>query len=347
MKINCLGGGPGSMYFAILMKKSFPEAEITIYEQNRNDDTFGFGVVFSDKTMENFRVADEPTYRSIMGAFEHWDDIDIHIKGQVLKSTGHGFAGMSRVGMLMLMQDRCKELGIDMHFQERIEDPETLRDCDLLFAADGVNSITREKYKDKFQPDIDFRPNRFVWLGTDFNFPAFTFHFIENEHGLWRTHCYRYQENMSTLIIECTEETLAKTGLGITDEDATADYVAKLLKDYIPGGKVIKNRSHWRSFPNIQCGNWNFDNVVSPATRCTRPTSRSAPAPSWRWKMRSRSTRRSPKPARSKRGCRNTCRTTSHRWKACSAPPSSRSAGSRKRSATTTGWSRSSSALPC
>ncbi|MBL8665586.1 MAG: bifunctional salicylyl-CoA 5-hydroxylase/oxidoreductase [Candidatus Odyssella sp.] len=261
MKINCLGGGPGSMYFATLMKKSYPGAEINIYEQNKNDDTFGFGVVFSDKTMEGFRAADEPTYHAITGAFEHWDDIDIYAKGKVLKSTGHGFAGMSRVKMLILMQKRCQELGIKMHFQTRME-PDALRDCDLLFAADGVNSVTRERYKDKFLPNIDFRPNRFVWLGTDFNFPAFTFHFIENEHGLWRTHCYRYEEGMSTLIIECTDETFLKTGLGVTDEAATAKYIAKLLEKYIPGGKVITNRSHWRNFPNITCGNWQFDNVV-------------------------------------------------------------------------------------
>ena len=262
MKINCIGAGPASLYFAILMKKSYPRAEITVAEQNRFDDTFGFGVVFSDKTMENFRAADEPTYRAITGAFEHWDDIDIHVKGQVLKSTGHGFAGMSRVKMLILMQQRCQELGIKMHFQHRIDDPETLRDCDLLYAADGVNSATRERYKDRFKPNIDFRPNRFVWLGTDYNFPAFTFHFVENEHGLWRTHCYRYEEGMATLILECTDATFAKTGLGVSDEAATARYTAKLLEKYIPGARIVTNRSHWRNFPNITCGDWCFDNVV-------------------------------------------------------------------------------------
>ena len=262
MKINCLGGGPGSMYFAILMKKSYPDADITIYEQNKFDDTFGFGVVFSDQTMEGFRDADEPTYKAITDSFEHWDDIDIHVKGQVLKSTGHGFAGMSRVKMLILMQKRCRELGINMHFEHRIDDPETLRDCDLLYAADGVNSIARDHWKDKFKPNLDFRPNRFVWLGSDYNFPAFTFHFIESDHGLWRTHCYRYVEGMSTLIIECTDETFENTGLGVTDEDATVAYVANLMRPYIGDAKVIKNRSHWRQFPNITVENWTFDNVV-------------------------------------------------------------------------------------
>ena len=262
MKINCLGGGPGSLYFAILMKKSFPDAQIAIHEQNRHDDTFGFGVVFSDRTMEGFREADAPTHEAIMRSFEHWDDIDIHIKGQVLKSTGHGFAGMSRVKMLLLMQDRCRELGIEMRFEERIDDPETLRDCDLLYAADGVNSVARERWADRFGPKLDFPPNRFVWLGSNFNFPAFTFHFIESDHGLWRTHCYRYVQDMSTLIIECSDETFANTGLDATDEDATVAYVADLMRPYIGDAKIVKNRSHWRQFPNISCDNWSFDNVV-------------------------------------------------------------------------------------
>ncbi len=262
MKINCLGGGPGSMYFAILMKKSCPDARVTIYEQNRHDDTFGFGVVFSDKTMEGFREADEPTSRAIEQCFEHWDDIDIHAKGHVLKSTGHGFAGMSRVKMLNLMQERCRELGIRMKFEQRIRRPESLLDCDLLYAADGVNSVARDAWSDKFRPKVDFRPNRFVWLGSDFNFPAFTFHFIENEHGLWRTHCYRYAQDMSTVIIECTDETFRNTGLEVTDEDATAAYVADFMRPHIGDAGIIKNRSHWRQFPNITCENWTFDNVV-------------------------------------------------------------------------------------
>jgi anthraniloyl-CoA monooxygenase len=262
MKINCLGGGPASLYFAILMKKSYPHAKITIVEQNRFDDTFGFGVVFSDKTMENFRAADEETYQRITGSFAHWDDIDIHFKGQVLKSTGHGFAGMGRKEMLLILQDRAKELGVDLRFQQRVEDPEELRDADLLFAADGINSIARAKYRDVFKPIVDFRPNRFVWLGSDFAFPAFTFHFIESKHGLWRTHCYRYQEGGSTVIIECTEETFKNSGLDATDEAATHRYISDLLRPYIDGAKIITNKSHWRQFPIISCEHWVHDNVV-------------------------------------------------------------------------------------
>jgi len=262
MKINCLGGGPASLYFSILMKKSYPDAEITVVEQNRADDTFGFGVVFSDATMDNFRAADTETYERITGSFAHWDDIDIHFKGKVLTSSGHGFAGMSRKEMLLILQDRARGLGVDLRFETRVEDIDSLRDGDLLFAADGVNSIVRGAYQDAFEPDVDFRPNRFVWLGADYNFPAFTFHFVENEHGLWRTHCYRYMADRSTLILECTDETFARTGLDVTDEAATANYAKALLADYIPGAELITNRSHWRQFPNIACENWVHENIV-------------------------------------------------------------------------------------
>ncbi len=262
MKINCLGGGPASLYFSVLMKKSFPDAQITVYEQNKFDDTFGFGVVFSDATMANFYDYDPKIHDRITDSFAHWGDIDIHFKGQVLNSKGHGFAGMSRKDMLIIMQERAAELGIDVRYQTIVEDPGSLRDCDLLFAADGVNSITREKYKSAFKPDIDFRPNRFVWFGTSCPFPAFTFHFVKNEHGLFRTHCYRYMEGMSTLILETSEEAFAKTGLEITDEEASRAYAAELLKDHLGGHEIIVNRSHWRQFPNIKCANWTHENVV-------------------------------------------------------------------------------------
>lgn len=262
MIINCIGGGPASLYFAILMKKSYPDAQITVVEQNRADDTFGFGVVFSDATMGNFRDADAETYERITGRFAHWDDIEIHFKGQVLRSTGHGFAGMSRKEMLLILQARAHELGVDLRFEQRVDDLSGWRDCDLVFAADGVNSVVREAYKDHFQPNIDFRPNRFVWLGSTYNFPAFTFHFIENEHGLWRTHCYRYMKDRSTVILECTDETFARSGLEVTDEEATARYAGNLLDEFMPGAKFIANRSHWRQFPNIGCESWVHDNVV-------------------------------------------------------------------------------------
>lgn len=268
MKINCLGGGPGGLYFAILMKKMHPEAEIHVIERNKPDDTFGFGVVFSDETMGNFRDCDVETYERITDAFAHWADIDIHYKGEVLSSTGHGFAGMSRMLMLQILQGRAQELGVKISFETEFGDAENWRDADLVFAADGVNSQVRDQYKESFGPTVDFRPNQFVWLGSDFPFPAFTFHFIESDAGLWRTHCYRYMEGRSTLILECTDETFDKTGLEITDEDATKTFAADLLRPYIGDAEIITNRSHWRNFPIVTCDSWRHENVVLAGDAC-------------------------------------------------------------------------------
>jgi anthraniloyl-CoA monooxygenase len=264
MRIASIGGGPAGLYFSILAKKAFPKAEITVYERNKADDTFGFGVVFSDATMENFAQADRESHKAITDAFAHWDDIDIFFKDQKLTSTGHGFSGMSRQVMLTILQDRCAELGVNLKFQTDIKaaDLDRFADYDLVLAADGINSMIRERYAEHFQPQIDFRPNRFVWLGTDYEFPAFTFIFKENEHGLWRVHAYRYVEGYSTFILECTEETLRKSGLKVDDEDATVAYVQELFDDDIKGHKILKNRSLWRQFPIISCGKWHYKNMV-------------------------------------------------------------------------------------
>jgi anthraniloyl-CoA monooxygenase len=264
MRIASIGGGPAGLYFSILAKKAFPKAEITVFERNKPDDTFGFGVVFSDATMENFAQADRESHKAITDAFAHWDDIDIFFKDQKLTSTGHGFSGMSRQVMLTILQDRCAELGVDLRFQTDIkaQDLDRFADYDLVLAADGINSMIRERHAPHFDPQIDFRPNRFVWLGTDYEFPAFTFIFKENEHGLWRVHAYRYVAGYSTFILECTAETLQRSGLKIEDEDATVAYVQKLFDDDIKGHKILKNRSHWRQFPIISCNKWHYKNMV-------------------------------------------------------------------------------------
>jgi anthraniloyl-CoA monooxygenase len=262
MKINCLGGGPAGLYFAILMKKARPDAEIRVVERNRADDTFGFGVVFSDATLENFAAADPQTYERITASFAHWDDIAIHFKGEVLTSTGHGFSGMSRKLMLNILQERCAELGVVLDFETEIADPDAYRDADLVLAADGVNSAVRARYEDKFAPDIDWRPNYFSWLGTTRPFPAFTFYFKESDHGLWRIHAYQYMDGYSTFIPECTAETFAATGLAVDDEDGTVAYLEALFADELDGHRLIKNRSTWRNFPIVRCGRWHFDNVV-------------------------------------------------------------------------------------
>lgn len=263
MRISCIGGGPAGLYFALLMKKADPRHEIEVWERNRADDTFGFGVVFSDATIDNLEPEDAGTYREIRASLHHWDDIDIHVRGEVITSTGHGFSGLSRVRLLNILQKRCAELGVPVRYQSEVPDPEPLRrKADLVFAVDGVNSLCRDRYKDSFRPSIDWRPNRFCWLGTTFPFHAFTFWFRENDHGLWRVHAYRYDADHSTFILETTEEAWRRAGLEQATEDQTIAYAEKLFEKELQGHRLIKNRSLWRSFPIVRCARWIHENVV-------------------------------------------------------------------------------------
>ncbi|NNE43001.1 MAG: bifunctional salicylyl-CoA 5-hydroxylase/oxidoreductase, partial [Gemmatimonadetes bacterium] len=199
MRIVCVGGGPAGLYFSILMKKADPSHEVIVLERNGPHDTFGFGVVFSDATLDNLEAADPESLEAIRARFYHWDDIDIHYAGEVLSSAGHGFAGMSRLALLRILDARARTLGVDIRYHTDLgEDggdplaaPE-LAGADLILAGDGVNSRIRDAHADHFGPDVDVRPNRFVWLGTTRPFPAFTFYFKENQHGVWRVHAYQY-----------------------------------------------------------------------------------------------------------------------------------------------------------
>ncbi|OLC64088.1 MAG: oxidoreductase [Candidatus Rokubacteria bacterium 13_1_20CM_2_68_19] len=257
-----MGGGPAGLYFALLMKKADPGHDVTVVERNRADDTFGFGVVFSDATLDTFIEADRPTGEAITRAFAHWDDIDIHYQGQVLASTGHGFSGMSRQALLDILQRRCAELGVALRFQTDVTDLTPYRDADLVLAADGVNSLVRSEYAEHFQPHVDWRPNRFVWLGTTFPFRAFTFIFKESPHGLWRVHAYRYDARHSTFIVETTETTWRRAGLDQVSEDDTVVFAERLFARELEGHRLLKNRSLWRSFPTVKNAHWHWNNVV-------------------------------------------------------------------------------------
>ena len=262
MRIVSIGGGPAGLYFALLMKKADPGHDVTVVERNRADDTFGFGVVFSDATLDTFIEADRPTGEAITRAFAHWDDIDIHYQGQVLASTGHGFSGMSRQALLDILQRRCAELGVALRFQTDVTDLTPYRDADLVLAADGVNSLVRSEYAEHFQPHVDWRPNRFVWLGTTFPFRAFTFIFKESPHGLWRVHAYRYDARHSTFIVETTETTWRRAGLDQVSEDDTVVFAERLFARELEGHRLLKNRSLWRSFPTVKNAHWHWNNVV-------------------------------------------------------------------------------------
>ncbi len=262
VRIVCIGGGPAGLYFAILMKKADPDHQVLVLERNRPDDTFGFGVVFSDATLTTFAGVDPATYEAITRAFAHWDDIDIHYQGQVLTSTGHGFAGLARQRLLDILHRRCRQLGVELRFQTEVAEPEAYLDADLVLAADGVNSTVRARWAEHFEPRIDWRPNRFVWLGTTFPFRAFTFIFKESEHGLWRVHAYRYDARHSTFILETTAETWRRAGLEGASEDDTVAFAERLFARELEGHRILKNRSLWRSFPTVRNARWHWRNVV-------------------------------------------------------------------------------------
>jgi len=262
VKIACVGGGPAGLYFAILMKKADPGHDITVVERNRPDDTFGFGVVFSDATLESFATADPETHAEITRAFAHWDDIDIHYQGQVLTSTGHGFSGMSRQRLLEILHARCRDLGVRLEFEAEVADIEPWRGADLVLAGDGVNSTLRTRYAEHFGPEVDWRPNRFVWLGTTYPYSAFTFIFKESEHGLWRVHAYRYAPGVSTFILESTEATWRRAGLDRATEDDTVAFTERLFARELDGHRILRNRSLWRAFPTVRNARWHWDNVV-------------------------------------------------------------------------------------
>jgi anthraniloyl-CoA monooxygenase len=262
MRIVVIGGGPAGLYFAILMKKADPAHEILVLERNRPDDTFGFGVVFSDATLENFEAADAETYAAITRAFAHWDDIDIHRHGQVLTSTGHGFSGLSRQTLLDILQRRCAALGVEMRFQAEVGDLGPYQGADLILGSDGVNSWVRERHAADFEPSIDWRANKFVWLGTTFPYQAFTFIYKEDAHGLWAVHAYRYDRDHSTFILEAAAETWRRAGLETATEDDTVAFTERLFARELQGHRILKNRSLWRSFPTIRNRRWHHDNVV-------------------------------------------------------------------------------------
>jgi len=262
VRIVSVGGGPAGLYFAILMKRADPAHDVVVLERNALGDTFGFGVVFSDATLENLAAADRPSHEAITRAFHPWDDIEIHWKGEVLRSTGHGFAGISRQRLLDVLAARARELGVKVETGREVEDPYALGDADLVLGADGVNSAVRRLGAADFGPQIDERPNRFVWLGTTRPFPAFTFWFKRNAHGLWRVHAYQYEPDRSTFIVEATRATFEASGLDPADEDATVAFCEDLFREELGGHRLLKNRSLWRSFPTVRCRSWRRGNVV-------------------------------------------------------------------------------------
>jgi len=264
MKILCLGGGPASLYFSILMKKQNPRHDITVIERGGRDSTWGFGVVFSDETLQGFMVADSQSYQRIVAEFVYWDGIDTTINGQTIHSDGHGFCGMSRLKLLNILHDRCDDLGVNLRFNTDITDLSRLDTdgYDLVVAGDGLTSLIRTNYEEKFNTTIDWRQNRFCWLATTRPLPDFNFIFRENEHGWWWAHAYGYEAGMSTWIVECSNETFDKSGLDELDEAATKKYCEEIFKADLDGHPLITNRSVWRTFPVVRNEKLFYRNMV-------------------------------------------------------------------------------------
>ena len=262
LDIVCVGGGPGGLYSAILLKRALPSARVRVYERHGPDETFGFGVVFSDATLAELRDADAEVNDTINANLSHWDDIHIHHRGETIVSTGHGFCGFGRKKLLSILQGRCLELGVELTFNREVSAFDDFKDADLVIASDGINSSARAAREAHFEPDIDFRPNRFVWLGSTVPLDAFTFFFKANEDGLFRVHAYRYSEEHSTFIIECTEETWRRAGLDRATEDETVAYCGNLFADELDGHRLISNNSVWRAFPTVKAKRWHDGNVV-------------------------------------------------------------------------------------
>src|SRR5580693_1015096 len=275
VRIAVVGGGPGGLYFAALARQLDPRSEITVWERNAADDTFGFGVVFSDETLGGIEHADPAVYRAMEREFARWDDIDVHFKGQVITSGGHGFAALSRRRLLQILQQRCAELGVTVHFCAEAPDPAALAAShDLVVAADGANSATRAAFAGTFRPDLDVRRCKYMWLGTDLVFDAFKFYIEQTPYGVMQIHGYPYDATGSTFIVEMHDSVWQAAGFdrlappdpprpppGRPDE-GSIDRIRELFADVLRGHALLANNSRWLSFATLRCDSWHDGNVV-------------------------------------------------------------------------------------
>ncbi len=263
MKINVIGGGPAGMYFAILMKRAEPAHEIVVYERNGPDDTFGWGVVFSGKTLANLRAADEESHREITKAFEAWDNVDVVHRDTKISIHGNSFSGISRLQLLKILQRRCGQLGLEIIFRNEVTDVESLRqNCDLLVAADGVNSTARQRYADKFKPHLDVRSNRYIWYGTNQLFHGLTLTFRENQAGVFAAHSYKFNKSTSTFIVECDLQTWERAGFAGMGDEQTREFLSTVFLADLGRQALRSNNSKWLNFVLVKNAHWSFDNVV-------------------------------------------------------------------------------------
>ena len=270
MKVLCLGGGPAGLYFAISMKLRDPAHQVTVLERNRANDTFGWGVVLSDDALSHMQKNDPKSTEAIRRGFVYWDDIAVVHQGVRTVSGGHGFAGIGRKAMLILLQDRARELGVDLRFETEFKSAEDYRkDYDLVVACDGINSLVRREYQEVFKPDIDLRLCKFIWLGTHQKFnDAFTFIFEKTEHGWMWAHVYQFDGNTATFIVECLPETWKRWGFEAMSKEETVVTCERIFAAHLGGHALMSNAAHlrgsavWMQFPRVICERWYHENVV-------------------------------------------------------------------------------------
>src|SRR5216684_2182154 len=263
MKINIIGGGPAGMYFAILMKNAGAAHDITIYERTRPDDTFGWGVVFSGKTLANLRAADETSHSEITRNFAAWDNVDVVHRDEKISIHGNSFSGIARLRLLKILQQRCEALGVEIRFRTEVTDFDSLSaDCDLLVAADGVNSFVRQTFKDQFQPDLSVRPNKYIWYGTNQLFHGLTLTFRETPAGVFAAHSYKFDKTTSTFIVECDPQTWSNAAFAEKSDEETRAYLADVFAPDLKGHPLLSNNSKWINFILVKNGRWSIDNVA-------------------------------------------------------------------------------------
>jgi anthraniloyl-CoA monooxygenase len=263
MKINVIGGGPAGLYFALLMKKSDPAHDITVWERNAPDDTFGWGVVFSDKTLSYLKENDEETHRSITDRFALWDNVDVVHRDQKVTIRGNKFSGIARIELLNILQQRCAELGVDLRFRTEVADIDALAGkCDLLIGSDGINSTVRQTYSQYFEPDLVVAANKYIWYGTRRLFHGLTLTFHENEAGVFAAHSYKFNRTTSTFIVECDPETWQRAGFETMTDEETRAYLERVFANDLDGHELLSNNSKWINFVTVKNARWSHRNVV-------------------------------------------------------------------------------------
>jgi anthraniloyl-CoA monooxygenase len=262
MQINIVGGGPAGLYFGLLMKKADPSQRVTVFERNAPDATFGWGVVFSDKTLSYLRDSDEPTFHRITESFATWDNVDVVHRGQKVTVRGNKFSGIARIKLLNILQARCEELGVDVRYDTEVADPIVLADADLLVGADGVNSGVRTRFAGVFHPSLDVRSNRYVWYGTEQLFHGLTLTFRENEAGVFAAHSYKFNDRLSTFIVECDPATWQRAGFARRSDDETRAYLGEVFADDLGGHALLSNNSKWINFVLVKNRRWHHENIV-------------------------------------------------------------------------------------